>query len=96
MPICIDHLWRKVDDLKGAMAERKFPSIMNVMKTALILGDGNTEFERVQISEASISGVTSPSQQRPLTSVWLSFQMLSKLTLQRTSYLKTPQPVSGN
>lgn len=55
-PIHIDHYWRKIDDLKGAMGERKFPSIMKVVKTgSLILGHGNAEVERVW--EASINGI---------------------------------------
>ena len=65
-----DHFWRKVDDLKDAMGERKFPSIMKVVKTALILGHGNAAVERgfsesgqsvtadrVCLSEASINGI---------------------------------------
>ena len=44
--IRIDHFWEKVDDLKDAMGERKFPSIMKVVKTALILGHGNAAVER--------------------------------------------------
>ena len=68
--IRVDHFWRKVDDLKDAMGERKFPSIMKVVKTALILGHGNAAVERgfsesgqsvtadrVCLSEASINGI---------------------------------------
>ena len=52
------------------MGEKKFPSIMKVVKTALILGHGNAEVERgfsesgksvsddrVRLSEASINGI---------------------------------------
>ena len=68
--IRIDHFWRKIDDLKDVMGEKKFPSIMKVVKTALILGHGNAEVERgfsesgksvtddrVHLSEASINGI---------------------------------------
>ena len=44
--IRVDHFWRKIDDLKDVMGEKKFPSIMKVVKTALILGHGNAEVER--------------------------------------------------
>ena len=44
--ICVDHFWRKIDDLKDVMGEKKFSSIMKVVKTALILGHGNAEVER--------------------------------------------------
>ena len=66
--IHVDHFWENVDDLKDAMGERKFPSIMKVVKTALILGHGNAAVERgfsesgqsvtadrVRLSEASIN-----------------------------------------
>ena len=69
-PIRVDHYWRKVDDLKDAMGEKKFPSVMKVVKTALVLGHGNAEVERgfsesgksvtderVRLSEASINGI---------------------------------------
>ena len=52
------------------MDEKKFPSIMKVVKTALILGHGNAEVERgfpesrksvsddrVRLSDASINGI---------------------------------------
>ena len=68
--ICVDHFWRKIDDLKDVMGEKKFPSIIKVVKTALILGHGNAEVERgfsesgksvtddrVYLSEASINGI---------------------------------------
>ena len=68
--IRVDHFWRKVDDLKDVMGERKFPSIMKVVKAALILGHGNAEVERgfsesgksvtderVRLSEASVNGI---------------------------------------
>ena len=68
--ICVDHFWRKIDDLKDVMGEKKFPSIMKVVKTALIPGHGNAEVERgfsergkivtddrVRLSEASINGI---------------------------------------
>ena len=42
--IRVDHFWRKIDDLKDVMGEKKFPSIMKVVKTALILGHGNRPF----------------------------------------------------
>lgn len=37
--IHVDHFWRKIDDVKDVMGEKKFPSIMKVVKTALILLD---------------------------------------------------------
>ena len=68
--ICVDHFWRKIDDLKDVMGQKKFPSIMKVVKTALIPGHGNAEVERgfsergkivtddrVRLSEASINGI---------------------------------------
>ena len=68
--VCVDHFRRKIDDLKDVMGETKFPSIMKVVKTALILGHGNAEVERgfsesgksvaddrVRLSEASINGI---------------------------------------
>ena len=68
--IRVDHFWRKIDDLKDVMGEKKFPSIMKVVKTVLILGHGNAEVERgfsesgksvtddrVRLSEASINGI---------------------------------------
>lgn len=68
--IRVDHFWRKIDDLKDVMGEKKFPSIMKVVKTALILGHGNAEVERgfsesgksvtddrVRLSEAPINGI---------------------------------------
>ena len=69
-PIRVDHYWKKVDDLKDAMGEKKFPSVMKVVKTALVLGHGNAEVERgfsesgksvtdarIRLSEASIDGI---------------------------------------
>ena len=63
-------MWRKIDDLKDVVCETKFPSIMKVVKTVLILGHGNAEVERgfsesgksvaddrVRLSEASINGI---------------------------------------
>ena len=68
--IRVDHFWRKIDDLKHVMSEKKFPSIMKVVKTALIPGHGNAEVERgfsesgksvtddrVRLSEASINDI---------------------------------------
>ena len=43
--IRVDHFWRKIDDLKDVMGEKKFLSIMKIVKTALILGHGNAEVE---------------------------------------------------
>ena len=43
--VCVDHFRRKIDDLKDVMGETKFPSIMKIVKTALILGHGNAEVE---------------------------------------------------
>ena len=40
-PIRDDLFWRKVDELKDSTSERKFPSIMMVVKAALVLGHGN-------------------------------------------------------
>ena len=67
--IRVDHFWRKIDDLKDVMGEKKFPSIMKVVKTALILGHGNeverrfsesgksVTDDRIHLSEASINGI---------------------------------------
>jgi len=73
-PIRVDHFWRKVDELKDSTGERKYPSIMKVVKTALVLGHGSTEVEvgffesgksviddRVYLSEASINGIHATS-----------------------------------
>ena len=73
-PIRVDHFWRKVDELKYSTGERKFPSIMKLVKTALALGHGKTEVERVfsesgksvtddgiRLSEASINGIRATS-----------------------------------
>ena len=73
-PICVDHFWRKVDELKDSSGERKFPSIMKVVKMALVLGHGNAEVERgfsesgksvtddrVRLSETSINGIRATS-----------------------------------
>ena len=32
--------------MKDAMGEKRFPSVMKVVKTALVLGHGNAEVER--------------------------------------------------
>ena len=73
-PIRVDHFWRKVDQLKDSSGQRKFSSIMKVVKTALVLGHGNAEVERgfsesgksvtddrVRLSEASINGIRATS-----------------------------------
>ena len=73
-PIRVDHFWRKVDELKYSTGERKFPSIMKLVKTALVLGHGNAEVERVfsesvksvtddgiRLSEASINDIRATS-----------------------------------
>ena len=73
-PIRVDHFWRKVDELKYSTGERKFPSIIKVVNTALVLGHGNAEVERVfsesgksvtddgiRLSEASINGIRATS-----------------------------------
>ena len=75
MFIRVNHFWRKIDDLKDVMGEKKFPSIMKVVKTALILGHGNAEVERgfsesgksvtndrVRLSEASINGIRATTE----------------------------------
>ena len=60
-----------VDHLKDAIGERKFPSILKIVKTVLVLGHFNTEFERrfsesgkrvtdgvhLHVSEASIASI---------------------------------------
>ena len=56
------------------MGEKKFPTIMNVIKTAIVLGHGNAEVERgfsesgksvtndrVRLSESSINGIRATS-----------------------------------
>ena len=73
-PIRVYHFWRKVDELKDSTGEKKYPSIMKVVKTALVLGHGNAEVERVfsenaksvtddgiHLSEASINGIRATS-----------------------------------
>ena len=70
MFIRVNHFWRKIDDLKNVMGEKKFPSLMKVVKTALILGHGNAEVERgfsesgksvsddrVRLSYTSVNGI---------------------------------------
>ena len=72
--IRVDHFWRKVDELKDSTGERKFRSVMKVVKRALVLGHGNAEVERgfsesgksitddrVRLSEASINGIRATS-----------------------------------
>ena len=51
-PIHVDHFWRKVDGLKDALSEMKFPSIMKDVKTARILGHGNAEVVESGFSES--------------------------------------------
>ncbi|PFX25307.1 hypothetical protein AWC38_SpisGene10081 [Stylophora pistillata] len=46
--IRVDHFWRRLDDLKDVMGEKKFPSIMKVVKTALILLDMDKEKEEAK------------------------------------------------
>ena len=73
-PIRFDHFWRKVDELKDSTGKRKYPSMMKVVKTALVLGHGNAEVkrgfsesgesvtdDRVHLSEASINGIRATS-----------------------------------
>ena len=70
----VDHYWRKVEGIKNGMGEKKFPTIMNVIKTAIVLGHGNAEVERgfsesgksvtndrVRLSESSINGIRATS-----------------------------------
>ena len=51
-PIRADYYWRKVDDLKDAIGEKKLPSVLNVIKTAHVLGHGNGEV--VSVTDARI------------------------------------------
>ena len=73
-PVHVDHFSRKVYELKDSSSKRKFPSILKVVKTALVLGHGNAEVERglsesgktvtddgVCLSEVSISGIRTTS-----------------------------------
>ena len=73
-PIRVDHFWRKVDELKDSTGERKYPLIMKVVKTALVVGQCSAEVElgffesgksviddRVHLSEASNNGIHATS-----------------------------------
>ena len=99
-PIRVDHFWRKVDELKDSTGERKYPSIMKVVKTALVLGHGNAEVERgfsdsgksvtddrVRLSEASINGIRATSDGLKAFKCPGSVPLTKQLTLQREQAL---------
>ena len=46
-PIRIDYFWSKVDAIRDAAGEKKFPLLMQVVKATIVLGHGNAEVERV-------------------------------------------------
>ena len=45
-PIRIDYFWSKVDAIRNAAGEKKFPLLMQVIKVTIMLGHGNAEVER--------------------------------------------------
>ena len=72
-PVRIDHVWREVYELKDYIFERKFPSIVRVVRQLLYLdmvrqrlkGDflsgKNVTDDRVHLSEASTNGIPATS-----------------------------------
>ena len=68
----MDHYWRKIELMKNAVGDLKYPLIIKVVKAALSLAHGNTAVERgfsksaknvtkdrVLLSEASINAIQS-------------------------------------
>ena len=69
-PIRIDYFWSKVDAIRDAAGEKKFPLHMQIVKATIVLGHGNTEVERgfsesgksvtherVHLTETSVDGI---------------------------------------
>ena len=69
-PIRIDYFWSKVDAIRDAAGEKKFPLLIQVVKAAIVLGHGKAEVEsgfsesgksvtqeRVHLTEASMDGI---------------------------------------
>ena len=69
-PIRIDYFWSKVDAIRDAAGENKFPLLMQVVKAAIVFGHGNAEVERgfsecsksvtqesVRLTEAYVDGI---------------------------------------
>lgn len=88
-----NHPRRGVDDLKDAMCEKKFPSVIKARKTAIVLVHGNEEAvkgfsensksvtdERVRQSEASIDEI------RATTAVPVTKQLLQMGRSAHTHY----------
>ena len=68
----LDHYWRKIELMKNAVGDLKYPLIIKVVKAALSLAHGNAEVERgfsesaknvtkdrVLLSEASVNAIQS-------------------------------------
>ena len=68
----VDHYWRKIELMKNAVGDLKYPLIIKVVKAALSLAHGNAEVERgfsesaknvtkdrVLLSEASVNAIQS-------------------------------------
>ena len=51
-PIRINYFWSKVDAIRDAAGEKKFPLLMQVVKAAIVLGHGNAEVERGKSSKS--------------------------------------------
>ena len=69
-PITIDYFWSKVNAVRDAAGEKKFPLLMQVVKATIVLGHGKAEVERgfsesgksvtqerVRLTEASVDGI---------------------------------------
>ena len=69
-PIKIDYFWSKIDAIRDAAGENKFPLLMQVVKAAIVFGHGNAEVERgfsecsksvtqesVRLTEAYVDGI---------------------------------------